>query len=277
MDRIMRKTIAGTLALLLAAAAVLNGCSRKQKTPSPDTQVNTPPEEEAVVLEPAIPAVGIGRVMPAVVVKKNRTICIDPGHGFYDNGTGENSYFPEGVYEKHVNFAVATYLNQDLIDRGFDTIMTHNGVDIPEYDWDGNWIFNPNERIAFINAQEVDYVVSIHVNAAPNPDACGVRIYYNDNSYKWNDWAEPAAEALKEAIDDTVEITAPTTADDPSSMADSNFAIPRETHAASSLIEVGFCTNVVDAANLVNEEWQKSIANGIAEGIERFFDDLENP
>ena len=85
------------------------------------------------------------------------------------------------------------------------------------------------------------------------------------------------AEAIKEAIDDTVEITAPTTADDPSTMANSDFAIPRETHAASSLIEVGFCTNVVDAANLVNEEWQKSIANGIAEGIERFFDNLENP
>ncbi|MBO6052373.1 MAG: N-acetylmuramoyl-L-alanine amidase, partial [Clostridia bacterium] len=232
---------------------------------------------EEIVLEPATPAVGVGRIMPAVVVKKNRTICIDPGHGFYDNGTGEASCFPAGVYEKHVTFAVCSFLNQNLIDRGFDTILTHNGVDEPEYDWDGNWIYNPNERIAFINAQEVDYVVSIHVNAAGNPDACGVRIFYQDNNYKWNDWAKPAAETIKEAIDDTVEITAPTTADDPSTMANSDFAIPRETHAASSLIEVGFCTNVVDAANLVNEEWQKSVANGIAEGIERFFDNLENP
>ncbi|MCR5683741.1 MAG: N-acetylmuramoyl-L-alanine amidase [Clostridiales bacterium] len=275
MDRILRKAIAGTMALLLAAA--VTGCSRRGKTPAPAPEQNEPSETEVVALEPAEPAVGVGRVMPAVVVKKNRTICIDPGHGFYDNGTGEASYFPEGVYEKHVTLAVSNFLNQALIDRGFDTIMTHNGTDIPEYDWDGNWIFNPNERIAFINAQEADYVVSIHVNAAGNPDACGVRIYYNDNSYKWNDWAKPAAETIKEAIDDTVEITAPTTADDPSSMADSNFAIPRETHAASSLIEVGFCTNVVDAANLVNEEWQKSVANGIAEGIERFFDNLENP
>ena len=275
MDRILRKAIAGTMALLLAAA--VTGCSRRGKTPAPAPEQNEPSETEVVALEPAEPAVGVGRVMPAVVVKKNRTICIDPGHGFYDNGTGEASYFPEGVYEKHVTLAVSNFLNQALIDRGFDTIMTHNGTDIPEYDWDGNWIFNPNERIAFINAQEADYVVSIHVNAAGNPDACGVRIYYNDNSYKWNDWAEPAALAIKEAIDDTVEITAPTTADDPSSMADSNFAIPRETHAASSLIEVGFCTNVVDAVNLVNEEWQKSVANGIAEGIERFFDNLENP
>ena len=275
MDRILRKAIAGTMALLLAAA--VTGCSRREKTPAPAPEQNQASEAEEVKLEPAEPAVGVGRVMPAVVVKKNRTICIDPGHGFYDNGTGEASYFPEGVYEKHVTLAIANFLNQDLIDRGFDTIMTHNGVDVPEYDWDGNWIFNPNERIAFINAQEVDYVVSIHVNAAGNPDACGVRIFYQDNNYKWNDWAKPAAETIKEAIDDTVEITAPTTANDPSTMADSDFAIPRETHAASSLIEVGFCTNVVDAVNLVNEEWQKSVANGIAEGIERFFDNLENP
>ena len=150
MDRILRKAIAGTMALLLAAA--VTGCSRREKTPAPAPEQNQASEAEEVKLEPAEPAVGVGRVMPAVVVKKNRTICIDPGHGFYDNGTGEASYFPEGVYEKHVTLAIANFLNQDLIDRGFDTIMTHNGVDVPEYDWDGNWIFNPNERIAFINA-----------------------------------------------------------------------------------------------------------------------------
>ena len=72
-----------------------------------------------------------------------------------------------------------------------------------------------------------------------------------------------------------VEITAPSFAKDPSEMADSNFAITRETHASSSLVEVGFCTNVTDAENLVNETWQKSIAAAIAEGIARFFDKLD--
>ena len=275
MYRITRITVAGIILLLLAVSLSSTGCAREEISPSPFAEEDLSAEPEVIELKPAIPAVGVGRKKPSVVVKKNRTICIDPGHGFYDNGTGEASHFPEGVYEKHITFAVSDFLNQALIDRGFDTIMTHNGVDVPEYDWDGNQIFNPDERVAFIIAQKVDYVISIHVNAAGNPDACGVRIYYNDNDYKWTDWTESAALAIKEAIDETVEITASTTAYDPSTMADSNFAIPRETHAASSLIEVGFCTNVTDAENLVNEEWQKSIANGIAEGIERFFDNLD--
>ena len=275
MYRITRITVAGIILLLLAVSLSSTGCAREEISPSPFAEEDLSAEPEVIELKPAIPAVGVGRKKPSVVVKKNRTICIDPGHGFYDNGTGEASHFPEGVYEKHITFAVSDFLNQALIDRGFDTIMTHNGVDVPEYDWDGNGIFNPDERVAFINAQKVDYVISIHVNAAGNPDACGVRIYYNDNDYKWTDWTKPAALAIMEAIDETVEITASTTAYDPSTMADSNFAIPRETHAASSLIEVGFCTNVTDAENLVNEEWQKSIANGIEEGIERFFDNLD--
>ncbi len=277
MYRITRITIAGTILLLLAVSAFSTGCAGKEKSSSPAVEESLHKESEVTVLKPAIPAIGVGREKPAVVVKKNRTICIDPGHVFYDNGTGEASHFPEGVYEKHITLAVSNFLNQALLDRGFDTIMTHNGTDLPEYDWDGNGIFNPDERVAFINAQKVDYVISIHVNAAGNPDACGVRIYYNDNNYKWTDWTEPAALAIKEAIDETVEITALTTAYDPSTMADSNFAIPRETHAASSLIKVGFCSNAADAENLVNEEWQKSIANGIAEGIERFFDNLDKP
>ena len=209
------------------------------------------------------------------VQERNRLICIDPGHGFDDNGTGWGSCFPEGVYEKHVTMAVAVKLNDELQKRGFQTVMTHNGVDVPEYDWDGNRIFNPNERVAMINNIQPDYAISIHVNSAENLEACGVRVFYQDNSVKWTDWSEPIARSIAETIDETVEITAPSMAKDPSEMADSNFALTRETHASASLVEVGFCTNIVDAENLVNEEWQQSIAAAIAEGIARFFDQLD--
>ena len=39
---------------------------------------------------------------------------------------------------------------------------------------------------------------------------------------------------------------------------------------------MGFCTNETDAEKLQDPAWQKQMAEAIAEGIEKFFDDLKN-
>ena len=235
--------------------------------------------EEIISLPPAMPAVGVGRIMPEVVEQRDILICVDPGHGFEDGGSGdaETSFYPEGTLEKDITLAVATLVNADLQKRGFQTVMTHNGVDEPEYDWDGNWKFNPNERVAMMNDLNPDYIVSIHTNTAGNPDACGVEVYYDHvSSAKANDWNEPAAETIAAAIDDLVKITDPTDLRNPINAENASLAVIRDSHPAACLIELGFCTNEQDAKNLTDPEWQASVADAIAEGIERFFDSMES-
>ena len=145
-------------ALLAGALLVMPSCSDTGETEKISHKMRS---------EAAEPSVGIGRpeekeTEPAVVYeKKNYTICVDPGHGFVDGGTGEG-VFEDGILEKDVNFAVAGKLAEFLEIRGFDVIMTHDGKNIPKADTNGNKIFNAEERAAYANTLDIDYFVSIH-------------------------------------------------------------------------------------------------------------------
>ena len=255
------------------------GCSRKKpEVPAETEAIEEIKRVEDVVLLPASPATGIGRVMPSASREREELVLIDPGHGFDDpgNGDAENSYWLDlPVREREVTMAVSKKLEAELQEQGFRTMMTHDGVNRPEYDWDQNWRFNPDERAAFINYIDPDYMVSIHVNSAAS-DACGAIVFYNlTSASKWNDWSKPAAEEIADAIDEFVLTSATTRTENETTYLDASHAVTRDTHAAGCLIEMGFATNETDAENMLNEDWQQSMAHAIAVGIARFFDGME--
>ena len=277
--KIPLRTLACFLAFLLLASFLFAGCSRLTgKEAEEDEEEN---RTEIVDLPPAAPAMGIGRVMPGVVTQRDELILIDPGHGFGDpgNGDAEQSYWKDiGVCERDITMTVSRMLDEELQKRGFHTAFTHDGETIPaDFNYDWNDRFNPDERAACINYISPDYMVSLHVNSAENQSACGAIVFYNLTSQmKWNDWSKPAAEAIARAIDDYVMISAPTKAGSEVDYWFASYAVTRDTHAAGCLIEMGYATNEVDAENLLNEDWQRSMAEGIAEGIKRFFDSKQN-
>ncbi|MBO6053114.1 MAG: N-acetylmuramoyl-L-alanine amidase [Clostridia bacterium] len=282
----LKHTRRALLPVILAAAVLLPACGKPEASADADPmlagaaveeQETAEENEETVILEPAVPAGGVGRIMPVVVEQRDELICIDPGHGFRDPGTGADSFFPEGIYEREISMQVSLLLDEALKARGFRTILTHDGETMPEgadLNWDG--IFSaPYERPPYINNYiGPDYLVSIHVNAVGNPEKCGAMVFFDQNYYKLNDWNETAAAYIRDSIEDGIETTAVTQLVDSKEMEDASFAINRETKCASSLIEMGFCTNETDAENLQDPVWQKQMAEAIAEGIERFFDDL---
>ena len=282
----LKHTRRALLPVILAAAVLLPACGKPEASADADPmlagaaveeQETAEENEETVILEPAVPAGGVGRIMPVVVEQRDELICIDPGHGFRDPGTGADSFFPEGVYEREIAMQVSLLLDEALKARGFRTILTHDGETMPEgadLNWDG--IFSaPYERPPYINNYiSPDYLVPIHVNAVGNPEKCGAMVFFDQNYYKLNDWNETAAAYIRDSIEEGVETTAVTQLVDSKEMEDASFAINRETKCASSLIEMGFCTNETDAENLQDPAWQKQMAEAIAEGIERFFDDL---
>ena len=276
------------LPVLVAAAVLLPACSRPEVSSDTDPmltgteveeQETADEQEDTVVLEPAVPAIGVGRIMPVVVEQRDELICIDPGHGFRDPGTGSDSFFPEGIYEREITMQVSLLLDDALKARGFRTVLTHDGVNMPEgadLNWDG--VFSaPYERPPYVNNYiRPDYLVSIHVNAVGSPEKCGAMVFLDQNYYKDNDWNETAAAYIRDSIEEGVVTTAVTQLVDSKDMEDASFAINRETKCASSLIEMGFCTNETDAENLQDPEWQRQMAEAIAEGIERFFDSMES-
>lgn len=220
----------------------------------------------------AEPSVGIGRdpekvAASAPVEPKDHTICVDPGHGFVDGGTGEG-VFEDGVLEKDINLAVAKLLVEDLEALGYKTIMTHNGVDLPKGDTDGNQIFNVRERSAYVNTLDVDYFISIHVNAIEDTSVYGMQIYYEQNGNKVNQWSAQVAEKIADSLEETFpDYKSPTIWNDKS------LEVTRETKAAASLIEIGFCTNEFDRNNMINPDWQAQLSQAIANGINDFFEE----
>lgn len=222
----------------------------------------------------AEPSFGIGRDLEVKkatdpVEPKDYTICIDPGHGFVDGGTGEG-VFEDGILEKDINLAVAKLLVEDLEALGFKTVMTHNGVDLPKGDVDKNQIFNVKERSAYANTLDIDYYVSIHVNSLDDTSVYGMQIYYEQNGNKVNEWSAQIAEHIAGSLEDTFpDYKSPTIWND------KTLEVTRETKAAASLIEIGFCTNEGDRNNMIDPDWQSQFSQAVADGINEFFTDLE--
>ena len=203
-----------------------------------------------------------------------RTICVDPGHGFVDGGCGEG-YYSDGTLEKDITLAIAEKLTARLKLLGYNVIQTHDGKNIPAADTNGNKIFSATERVAYINGLNIDYLISIHINAIDsNPEISGMHIYYQQSYAKMNTWGATIAKNIADSIGEKVE-GEDTPAIKDGTDPNTSFALTRDIAAASSLIEVGFVTNESDAANMVDPDWQQDVANAIADGIDEFFIDQD--
>lgn len=263
MVKFNKKTLCAALVVPMLFQWGLTSCSSQETSEGSGRKT---PESSP---ETAEPGVGIGRDMSVVYEDKTFTICIDPGHGFMDSGTGEG-YFENGIVEKDINLQIANKLNEDLTAYGFDTVMTHDGVTFPTTSADdGNEKFKPEERVSYANSLDIDYYVSIHVNSfEQDPSISGIRIYYEQNSNKVDTYSESVAREIANALySEMPDAPEPILAD----QTVVSYQVVRETKAAASLIEVGFCTNETDAANMVDDEWQSRVAQAIADGLLNFY------
>jgi len=173
--------------------------------------------------------------------------------------------------EKDITLAVSKLLVEDLENLGFKTIITHNGVDYPAADKNRNKIFSAMERSAYVNTLDIDYFVSIHVNAYDDPSVYGMQIYYEQNGKKVNDWSQTVADEIASSLEGTFP-----NYKTPTIWSDRTLEVTRETKVAASLIEIGFCTNETDRKNMTDPDWQEIFAQAVADGINRFFTQLES-
>ncbi len=255
---------------MMAALAVLLLC-QATACGSGDSEENKNEEDIPVSIVPAMPGIGIGRVMPQIEEPNGIIICIDPGHGFVDGGTGEGIY-ADGTLEKDITLEVAQKLSEDLTRYGFETILTHNGVDFPAAGG-GNSIYNATERSYYANSISMDYFISIHVNASDNPDAEGIRIYYYDNSIKVNPIGGTVAELMGKNIEENMPDDLDPLIVDQSEDPYNSFVLCRDVKYPSSLVEIGFCTNETDAAKMIRDDWQEQLAQSLADGINEYFEE----
>jgi len=175
-------------------------------------------------------------------------VAIDAGHGGVDNGSSR-----KGVMEKEVNLEIAVRLSEKLQDMGYQTLMIRedNETAIPK-----------RERVEMANAAEADIYISIHQNTYQENDneVSGVETWYCGDS-------EGSLQLAQLVHDSIIEKTGARSRDLQES---DELYVVREAAMPSCLVEASFLTNRAEREAIVTAEYQEKLAEGMAEGIQKF-------
>lgn len=181
----------------------------------------------------------VGNILPG------RTVVIDAGHGGKDPGTSGN-----GIVEKSLALNLSKLAQQMLEDAGVNVIMTR---DTDEY-------LTLGERSRKANSSNADLFLSIHGNAF-NGSASGIETYWYDR--------HSAAESERLAREIQTAVIR-STGGKSRGVKKGNFHVIRETTIPSALLEVGFVDHPGEAAKLKQKSYQRSLMQGVTDGILSF-------
>ena len=187
---------------------------------------------------------------PAVpVTADGYTIVVDPGHGGFDGGAVGSA---SGVVESGLNLTVASLLRDALTEQGITVLMTRETEDA----LGGTKQSDLAARRAMFTRDEVDLVVSIHMNQFSDPDVSGAMAYYMTGSGEGQKLAQSVIDSLCDAIGRNRRLANP-----------GDYFVIRECKCPAVLVECGFLSNPEDEAALQQPEYQQKLAKAIAAGI----------
>jgi N-acetylmuramoyl-L-alanine amidase len=208
-----------------------------------------------------------GRRVPPLVV-------VDPGHG----GVAPGAHAAADVVEKTVTLQLAKRLAAALRAGGARVVLTRTRDRDVSLD----------ARARFANRLRPDLFVSLHANAAPNPEASGVEVHVRSLDPAHPPFAGltprddvvlgalvprtlATAEAARRALDGcalrlAADVTQSATADGFASrgVRGTPLYLLERVQAPAVLVEVGFLSNPADARALARASWQRRITAAIA-------------
>lgn len=173
-------------------------------------------------------------------------VVLDPGHGGDDPGAivGE-------AMEKDINLAVALLVQEQLSEQEGVTVLMTRNQDV---------FLTLTDRAELANKENADLYISIHANALENNDSfAGIFTFYHPK--KSSDKA--VAETIQSSI---ISISGGFDR----GIRSEDYAVLRETNMPAVLIETGFMTCPEELNMLLDADYQKLLAQGIAQGILAF-------
>lgn len=205
-----------------------------------------------------------------VAVNKNLTlndvsVVIDPGHGGLDNGASVGR-----IYESKLNLDISYALKEELENRGAKVNMTRtDDQDMTRRNHHYSKQDDMYLRVNKIDSFKSDYLVSIHLNAAPSSSAWGSQVFYYKNSEKGKRLADEIQTTMKEVTGS------------PKKISGADFRVLRATKTIGVLVECGFISNANERGQLQNSKYHQKLAVKICNGIEKYREkypeDIINP
>jgi N-acetylmuramoyl-L-alanine amidase len=181
---------------------------------------------------------------------EGKLIVLDPGHGGYDLGARMFS-----VDEKSLALSTALLTKKHLQEKGYRVILTRSR----------DVFISLEKRAAIANETKGILFVSIHFNAANNPIAKGVEVFYNlsQDKIRAGNSKKLAAKVLENIVKKT--------SSENRGVKEGKFFVIRETKMPSILVEAGFMTHPDELHLLKDVNYRDKIAKGIAEGVDLYF------
>ncbi len=185
---------------------------------------------------------------PPVLNLQHLTIAIDAGHGGTNNGaTGIST----GILEKNYTLLIAKEVEKILRQKKAKVIMTRIK----------DTTLGMAERINFLEQQNPDLLISIHLNSSSKDSINGVSTYYRYIGFR------PLSMAILHSM-------LQTGLNEFGNIGSFNFALSGPTDYPNCLVEVAFLSNRKDERKILNPEFRKLAAKKIVAGIENFLKNL---
>lgn len=233
-------TLAAALLVLIGGMLTVAACRR------PDASAATPAPS------PSSP--------PAPGVLHGLTVLVDAGHGGYDGGARCRD---SGVWEKHINLAVALKVEDALRQRGAEVVMTRReDVDLCSADRPPTQTKKRQDmerRVQLAKDNAADIVLSIHMNEYRARGESGPQVFYRAGC----DGGRLLAGCVQAALIDHLH-----PAKARSAMAGDYFILQLD--VPSVLVECGFISNAAEEKLLLDEDYQARLAEAIAAAVEDF-------
>lgn len=191
---------------------------------------------------------------------ERQRILIDAGHGGSDPGMVGR----DGIEEKTVNLSIALKLKEVLKADGFEVLMTRE-EDEGLYDEtsQNKKVQDLQRRCDLIAEKEPVLTVSIHQNSYPDESVKGPQVFYYEHSAEGKELAERIQEELNQQLQ--VERKRQV-------KGNASYYLLKRSKGVLNIVECGFLSNPQEAALLLQEEYQKKVAEAVAEGIRKYLE-----
>ncbi|MCM3737777.1 N-acetylmuramoyl-L-alanine amidase CwlD [Bacillus cytotoxicus] len=196
-----------------------------------------------------------------------KIIVLDAGHGGPDGGAVGG----DDIIEKDITLEITKKVRDYLQEQGALVILTRNGdYDLADKSTKGysrRKAEDLKKRVEIINKPDVDFFVSVHLNALPSGDSKGAQTFY----YRSLVENERAAKYIQAELRTSLENT------NRSAKTISRVYLLKYAKTPGALVEAGFLSNVNERYLLNSEKYQQKVAAAIYRGVLRYFTEKGNP
>lgn len=192
----------------------------------------------------------------------NKTIVLDAGHGYPDEGAESSN----GISEASINLIITKKIQLLLEQSGCNVILTRsdeNGIyDLESSTLKQKKVSDIKNRVKIGNQSSADAFISIHLNKTEQSQYYGWQTFFKQNNEK----SEELAKSLQEGINSSIQRENKREA-----LKITGKYIIDHVEIPITIVECGFLSNPEEEKLLQQDNYQNKIAWGIYNGIMDYF------